>query len=143
MTALFNPVHRRGEPIKWGLVSYTVVMFSLVTVGAAVQFYVESISYVDNRDFPGVRGVLPPGPIGYQSLIQPKPISVIQNVTFALSNWLADGFLVSFLFDVVTSLAQVSNSSSSSSIVAMSFTPRTSGSSPSPVLCTLGLWVRF
>lgn len=32
MTALFGPTYRRGEGIKWNLVSYTVVMFSLATV---------------------------------------------------------------------------------------------------------------
>ena len=95
MVALFNPAYRRGEPIRWGLVSYTVVMFSLVTVGTAMRLGVQSISYIDNREF---RGTVP-GPIGYQGLIVPDAINVIQNVIFALNNWLADGLLVSSLFD--------------------------------------------
>ena len=99
MAALFSSVHRKGEPIKWGLVSYTAVMFSLVTIGTAMQLDVQSISYIDNRDFPGIEGVLSPGPLGYQWFIGPGAITVIQIVAFVLSNWLADGFLVSSLFD--------------------------------------------
>ena len=92
MAALLNPDYRRGEPIKWGIVSYTALMFSIVTVGTAAQFYVQSISYIDNREFSG-------GPLEYQLAIYSEAINVIQNVAFALSNWLADGFLVSRLFD--------------------------------------------
>ena len=99
IAALFNSGHRRGEPIKWGIVSYTLLMYLIVTVGTAAQFDVQSISYIDNRRFPGIEGVSHPGPIGYQLSIAPEAISVIQNVTFALSNWFADGFLVSRLFD--------------------------------------------
>jgi hypothetical protein len=60
MAALFNPANRRREGIKWGLVSYTVVMFSFVTVFTAMNLNIQSISYIDNREFPGVEGVLPP-----------------------------------------------------------------------------------
>ena len=31
LAGLFNRVHRKGERIKWGLVSYTVVTFLIVT----------------------------------------------------------------------------------------------------------------
>ena len=64
MAALFSPVHRKGEHIKWGLVSYTTVMFLLVTVFTAPNLKILSISYIDNRRFPGVQGVLPPGVYG-------------------------------------------------------------------------------
>ena len=101
MAALFDPAHRRGEPIKWGLVTYTVVMFSLATIGTALQLNTQSISYIDNRQFPGVEGVLAPGPITYQDFIAPKAITIVQNAVFILSNWLADGLLVSSLFDTV------------------------------------------
>ena len=37
MAALGNPVYRRGEPIKWGLVSYAVVVFLVVTVENAID----------------------------------------------------------------------------------------------------------
>ena len=102
MAALFNPAHRRGEPIKWGLVSYTMVMFSLVTVGTAAQFNAQSMSHIDNREFPGIGGMLPPGPTGYQELIATKAISITHNVVLVSSNWLADGLLVSCLFDAAS-----------------------------------------
>ena len=69
MAALFDSINRRGERIKWGLVAYTVAMFSIATALTGMQFNIRSISYIDNREFPGVEGVLPPGPLGYQSFI--------------------------------------------------------------------------
>ena len=102
MVALFNPVHRRpGEYIKWGLVSYTAAMFSLATVQTALSLDIQSISYIDNREFPGVEDLqIPPGPFGYQWFISPDVINIVPSVVFALSNWLADGLLVSSLFNV-------------------------------------------
>ena len=141
MVALLDPVHRRGERIKWGLVSYTMVMFSLVTIGNAVYPYLESISYIDNREFSGIEGVVGPGPLAYQMFVAPIVLQIIPNVSFTLSNWLADGLLVSYLCDL-HSLIHVSNIGSSSSIVVTLSTPRTSGSSPSPVSCTLVRLVR-
>ena len=94
MIALFNPYHHRGEGIKWGLVTYTTVMFSFVTVCCGMKFEILLISFVDNREFPGVAGVFPPGPIGYQWLIYSKPLTIVPNLMFFLNNWLADGLLV-------------------------------------------------
>ena len=102
MAALFNPIHRRGEPIKWGLVSYTMIMFSVVTVGTTMQSAVQSISYIDNREFAGAEGIFVPGPIGYQWFIDNKAVSFTQNVMFSLNNWLADGLLVSSSFDATS-----------------------------------------
>ena len=65
-----------------------------------MQLDVQSLSYIDNRQFADAGGVLLPGPLGYQELIATNAITVIQNVVFVLSNWLADGFLVS-LFNLV------------------------------------------
>jgi len=102
MTALFNPVFRRGKGVKWGLVSYTVIMFSLVTVHLATNLHVLSVSYIDNRDFSGpVNGVEHRGPYGYQTAINFKPISVIPRAAFRLNNWSADGLLVGSLFDAI------------------------------------------
>ena len=95
MTALFSPAHRRGMGIKWGLASYTAVMFSLVTVLTGMQLNLQSISYIDNREFPGIKGRVPPGPLGYQSLIYTGPLGIVPNAMFNLNNWLADGLLVS------------------------------------------------
>ena len=99
MAALFNPVYRRGEPIKWGLVSYTVVMFSLATVQTVLNLHIFSISYIDDRKFPGFDGV-PPGPLAYQLLAYTRPVGLAAFVMYPLSNWLADGLLVSFPLDV-------------------------------------------
>ena len=98
ITALLSPAHRRGDPIKWGLVSYTALIFSLMTIQITTELYVQSLSYIDNREFPG-DDVSPPGPYGYQTHIAPEGIVVMQNVPFVLNNWLADGLLVSSLFD--------------------------------------------
>ena len=122
LAALFDPVHRRGGPVKWGLVTYTVVMFLLVTIGTALQLDTHSISYINNRGFPGVEGVLSPGPLGYQQFINPEAIAIIQNVVSNLNNWLADGFLVCSSL-MPGPIIQESNAGSSSSIVAMSSTP--------------------
>ena len=123
MVALFSPEHRRGDRIKWGLVSYTMAMFSLVTIGTALQLNLQSISYIDNSQFPGVEGVIPPGPIGYQDLTAPKAIAIIQNVVFILSNWLADVGSWSAFCLMPCSPARVPDANSSSSIVAISSTP--------------------
>ena len=99
MAALFNPVHRRGEPVKWGLVSYTVAMFSIVTVVTAMGLNVQSTSYIDNREFSSAEDVPEPGPYGYKASIQAEPACVVPNLMFFINNWLADGLLVSCLFD--------------------------------------------
>ena len=99
VAALLNPVYRRGEPIKWGLVSYTAAMFSFVTVQIAVTLYIQSISFIDNRKFPGIKDVTTPGPVGYGTFTQHEAFTIVANGTFFLSGWLADGLLVSSLFD--------------------------------------------
>ena len=38
IAVLFDPANRRGEAIKWGLISYTVAMFSFATVLTGMQF---------------------------------------------------------------------------------------------------------
>ena len=97
MAALFNPIYRKGEPVKWWLVCYTVAMFSVTTVLTGVNIDLLSIAYIDDRKFPGSDGKLPPGPYGYQLFISPGALNVTTNVMFSLGNWLADGLLVSSL----------------------------------------------
>ena len=99
MAALFDPVHRRGEPVKWGLVSYVVVMFSLATVQTAINLHILSMSYIDDRKFPGFEGSMLPGPLAYQLLRFSLPLGLTPSVMYHLSNWLADGLLVSFSLD--------------------------------------------
>lgn len=93
MSALLGPVSRKKGGIKWELVAHTVAMFSFVTVYTAANLDFQSISYIDNRNFPGGDGV-PPGPFGYQIYVYFIPISLIQSIMFALNGWLADGLLL-------------------------------------------------
>lgn len=95
MSAFFNPSNRPKGGIKWPLVAHTLVMFSFVTVYVATSLDLQSISYIDNREFPGVDGLIPPGPLGYQLFIYSKAINVVPNLMVLLNNWLADGLLVS------------------------------------------------
>jgi len=107
VVSLVNPINPRRDGIKWGLVTYTVATFLFVTVLTGMGLHIGSISMIDNREFPGVEGVLPPGPLGYQDFIRSTAFTIIPNFMFFLNNWLADGFLVSFIPDPV-SVAQVS-----------------------------------
>ena len=97
--ALLNPAYRRGERIKWSLVSYTVVMFSLATIQIAVGTHFQSISYIDNRELPGIVGAISPGPIGYSVFADHETLDILSLVMFFLNAWLADGLSVSSLFD--------------------------------------------
>ena len=74
-------------------------MFSVVSVYTATYLNIQSISLIDNREFPGVEGVLPSGPLGYRWFIHSKAIFVIQTVMFLLGGWLADCLMVSPLID--------------------------------------------
>ena len=123
MAALFDSANRRGERIKWGLVSYTVAMFSFATVLTGMQLNIRSISYIDNREFPGVEDALPPGPLGYQSFIWSGPLSLTPSLMFALNNWLADGLLVGSFFDSTLVRSGAHAVSPSSSTVAAYSTP--------------------
>jgi hypothetical protein len=94
MGALLTAPCKKGGT-KWGLVAHAVAMFTFVTIYTGMTLNIQSISFIDNRNFPGADGVLPPGPVGYQFLIYSKAISIVPNVAFLLNNWLADGLLVS------------------------------------------------
>jgi hypothetical protein len=95
IAALVSPFHRKGEGIKWGLVGYSTVMFGLVTTFTAMNVRLQQLSYIDNREFPGVPNVLPPGPIGWSLFMYSKPLVIIPNACFIIANWMADGLLVS------------------------------------------------
>jgi len=101
MTALFSPTYRRGEGIKWGLVSYTVIMFSLATVYTATKGHILSICYIDNRDFPDH------GPWGYHEAMSYNAVFIIARAAFNLNNWSADGLLVGSSFDAAVARLDV------------------------------------
>jgi hypothetical protein len=87
MSALLYPVHRTNKDIKWGLVAHTVAMLVFSTIPAAINRNVLSISYIDNREFPG-------GSIEYKSILNSTQVFV-SVVMFPFNQWLADGLLVS------------------------------------------------
>lgn len=93
LTALFSSAYRTRQGVRWGLVAYTMTTFSFVTIFTAMNLDIQSVSYIDNRDFPG-NDELPPGPLGYQYLVYSKAISIVPNLMFLLNNWLADGLLL-------------------------------------------------
>lgn len=116
MSALLNPINRRTRAVKWGLVVHTGIMFVLVTICCALAIDYQRVSYVDNRGFPGVDGVLPSGPLGYEPLTYADAINFAPGLLFLLNQWLADGFLVS---SMQCSVAQVSNVALSSTAATL------------------------
>ena len=91
MAALFNPVHRRGEGIKWGLVYFTVATFSLETVCTSMSLNNLSLAYINNHKFPD-------GLLVYQMIDYYGVTSAIPNFAAVLNNWLVNGLLLSSLF---------------------------------------------
>ena len=74
--ALSNPANRRREGIRWWIVSYTVLMFSFATILTGAGLNLESISYIDRREFTSA-GSGSPGPLGYQSTIASTAFGLI------------------------------------------------------------------
>lgn len=101
MGALLNPVNRTKGDVKWGLVVHTVAMLLLVTIDVAMSLDLQSISYIENREFPGIRGKIFPGPYGYQDLVCSKAINTVPSIMFQLNQWLADGLLVRYVSKLV------------------------------------------
>ena len=95
VAALVSPVHRKGKTVKWGLIVYSTVMFGLATTYTAMNVRLQQLSYIDNREFPGISNVIPPGPIGWTIFMYSKPLVIVPNVCFIIASWLADGLLVS------------------------------------------------
>lgn len=101
MGALLGPTHRTGF-VKWGLVTHTGAMFSFLTIMMTLFLHVQSISYIDNREFPGAPSAPWVGTVAYQLFIYNKAINVIPFVIFLLNNWLADGLLVRPVFNSIS-----------------------------------------
>ena len=101
MGALFDPVNRTSGGAKWPLVAHTAAMFLFVTIYTSMYLNLQSISFIDNREYSGANGGLPPGPLGYQHLIYNRAVSVVPHLMFMLNTWLADSLLVSILGNVV------------------------------------------
>ena len=95
IATLFKHVHGRRESVKWGLISYTVVMFSFVTVYIALNLNIQSTSFIDNREYPG-------GPASYQINAQVVKAGIVADAMFLSNYWLADGLLVRSSSDVAS-----------------------------------------
>ena len=116
MGALLHPAHCVREGVRWGLVAYTVAVFSFVTIFTATILDMKSICYIDNRGFTGT-DTLPPGPLGYDYLVSSKTVFLVPGIMFLLNNWLADGVLVSSALDSVTWVPYVSCASPALSLL--------------------------
>jgi hypothetical protein len=95
MDALFDRGNRAKGGTKWPLIAHTIAMFLFATVYTATALDLQSNAYIDNREFPGIDGLVPPGPLGYQLSIYYKAIVLVPNLMVLLNSWLADGLLVS------------------------------------------------
>jgi len=93
MGALFSSTYRAKTATKWSFVAFVSIMFSFVTIYTAMDLNLQSISYIDNREFPG-NSDLPPGPLGYQFLIHANVLSIVPNFMFILCSWMANGLLI-------------------------------------------------
>ena len=74
-------------------------MLLLATIFTTTTLDLQSISYIDNQAY-GIESEIS-GPIGYQLSIDLEALNIIPSAMFTLSILLADGPLVSSLFDVV------------------------------------------
>lgn len=94
MNALLSPVNRRSGGIVWGLVAHTVAMFSFVTIDVCMKLDIQSISFIDNREYPGNKpGVS--GPYVYQlDPLLTSPIKTVPEIMAYLNMWLAGGLLL-------------------------------------------------
>ena len=128
MIALLHPVNRARGGIKWGLAIHTALMFFIVTISTGLGLNLQSMAYIDGREFRG-GGEFPPGPMGYKLLIYAKAISLVPNITFYMNQWLADGLLVSFMLNSKMSLT--CRTTPSSTVVTLSI-PGATGSLSSP-----------
>ena len=94
MATLLRPTDRSREGIRWTLVAHTIALFLFLTIQKGIGFYNLSIEYINIREFPG-NDEFPPGPTGYNGLLDLKAGITLANAMFPLNQWLADGFLVS------------------------------------------------
>lgn len=81
---------RARRSIRLVLVAHTVAMFFFLTVSIAMGMNLQSISWINNREFNDPPF---PGPLGYKAQFHSITRS-IPGTTFQLNQWLADGLLL-------------------------------------------------
>ena len=98
--------------------AHTVALFSVATTSFVAGIYLFPISYIDDREFPGVDGGTP-GPFGYVYLPRFLAVRCVSDASVLVNQWLVDGLLVS---PTLNSATQVLNLGCfHSCIVATSF----------------------
>lgn len=91
--ALLNPANHTWRGIEWALAAHTVAIFPMFRIFYGIKLNAESISYINNRAFPGGAEIYP-GPTGYQGILNAKATAPVYEAIFPLSQWLADGLSV-------------------------------------------------
>ncbi|TCD68387.1 hypothetical protein EIP91_010896 [Steccherinum ochraceum] len=66
---------------------YIVILFSLGTIGNAVNMRITELSFVDNRNFPG-------GPSAYEVELNFIPLNIAGTAAYIINGWLQDGLLL-------------------------------------------------
>ena len=84
MAALINPANPIKRGIKWALVAHTIALFSVLTIPIGIGFNHLFIEYINNRGFPG-NGDYPPGPLGYDGILDFDATTVVFEVMFPLN----------------------------------------------------------
>ena len=120
MVALLSSGDRAKRDVRWGLVAYTMALFSFLTIALGIDLYLDRTLFIDNREFPG-NDISPPGPLGYSDSITYDVINLVYFILYPLTQWLNDGFLVCSTSNTVVLVLHLYWSSSC--IVAASFTP--------------------
>ena len=67
---------------------FVLTVFTLGTIGGAINILLSQIAFVNNREFPG-------GPTAYGVAHYNAPQNIIGFACFIVAAWLQDGFLVS------------------------------------------------
>jgi hypothetical protein len=97
-SALLNPLDRTRRSIKWGLVAHTVAMFSFATIYVGMGFHIQSICYIDDRDYDQ------DGPVAYEIVLYRTAVALVANTLVLVNVWLADALLVSPVLNLATRL---------------------------------------
>ena len=100
MGTLLDHVIRTRGGIKWGLLAYTVAVFSFVTIFTVTALNVQLVSYVEFRE-------VPDGPLFYHPTATEEWLAVMPEVVFSLNQWLADGLLVSSALNSAVRMSEV------------------------------------
>ena len=81
--------HRKTDPQQsYVYIGYLTVLLILGTLYVVSDTRLVELAYVDHADFPG-------GPVAYALQEYSSPIEQLGNASYVVTNWLADGLMVS------------------------------------------------